>query len=168
MPIQSKKHLSAAVIGGDRMQYAIVITSHDEIEVREYKDYHSINDYVEGWYERCGTIGILDKMCFVFCNEEFLFQDDLAFNAMATAICNQPIYGNVAILQDGYNSDGERDSLPIDKQTAEIIKCVLCEMKAQLASVFDDLRSKFSDNKPSPTFQIITGDELSQTFDTED
>ena len=103
------------------MQYVVLISPDDSSEIKEYTNYQTINDLVEGWYERCGAFGIGNKMTFLFCNEGFLFHEELQFNAVASALANQPIYGNVVLLQDGYNEDNEMDALPFKKEEAENI-----------------------------------------------
>lgn len=73
------------------MKYTIQITPDDKIKVMEYTDYHTINDLVDGWYERCGVFGVLDKMCMIFCNEEFLYQD----NCVNNIYCSRYHFGMV-------------------------------------------------------------------------
>lgn len=47
------------------MQYVVLISPDDSSEVKEYTGYQTINDLVEGWYERCGAFGIGNKMTFL-------------------------------------------------------------------------------------------------------
>ena len=138
------------------MQYVVLISPDDSSEVKEYTGYQTINDLVEGWYERCGAFGIGNKMTFLFCNEEFLFHDNLQFNAIATALANQPIYGNVVLLQDGYNEENERDALPFEKEEAENICKSLIDFRARFATTLNALHRHYDNNKPKPTAEIIT------------
>ena len=138
------------------MQYIILISSNDSIEVKEYSGYQTINDLVEGYYERCGAFGVREKMTFLFCNEEFLLRDELLFNAVGTALADQPIYGNVVMLQDGYNEDNERDALPFEKADADKICKALCDFKIRYKVLLRALHRHYDNNKPKPTAQIIT------------
>ena len=138
------------------MCYVILITPEDKIEVKEYKDYHTINELVDGWYELCGWFVIADKMWMLFCNEEFLFQDNCAFNSVGTALAGQPIYGNVVVTLDGYNVDNERDSLPMSCAEANDICTILNDMRTFIAPTLDELNVKFKDEKPSPQYEAVT------------
>lgn len=138
------------------MQYVVLISPDDLSEIKEYTNYQTINDLVEGWYERCGTFGIGNKMTFLFCNEEFLFRDELQFNAVASALANQPIYGNVVLLQDGYNEDNERDALSFDKEEAESICKSMTDFRTKYSSMLNALHHHYDNNKPKPKAKIIT------------
>lgn len=138
------------------MQYVILISPDDMAEIKEYTDYQTINNLVEGWYERCGALAIGNKMMTVFCNEEFLFHDELKFNAIGTAFSNQPIYGNVVLLELGYNEDHERDALPLDKADAEQVCNAVNDYKKFFSSLLDTLHSHYDNNKPEPTAEIIS------------
>ena len=138
------------------MQYVILISPDDMAEIKEYTDYQTINNLVEGWYERCGVLAIGNKMMTVFCNEEFLFYDELKFNAIGTAFSNQPIYGNVVLLELGYNEDHERDALPLDKADAEQVCNAVNDYKKFFSSLLDTLHSHYDNNKPEPTAEIIS------------
>lgn len=137
------------------MKYVILITPEDKIEVKEYINYHTLNDLVEGYFERCGSIGILDRMCMVFCNEEFLLQDNYAFNAIGTAIASQPIYGNIVICEDGYNEENERDAIPFEQGTTQAIYTTLLQMKEAISPTLEKLKQKYYDEKPKPVYKIF-------------
>lgn len=138
------------------MQYVVLISPDDSSEIKEYTDYQTINNLVEGWYERCGAFGIGNKMTVLFCNEEFLFRDELQFNAVASALAGQPIYGNVVLLQDGYNDDNERDALPFDKEEAKNICKSMLDFRFKYDSMLDVLHRHYDNNKPKPKAEIIT------------
>lgn len=137
------------------MKYVILITPEDTIEIREYKDYHTINELVDGWYERCGVFGAADKLCMLFCNEEFLFQDNCTFNSVATALAGQSIFGNVVVTVDGYNDEGERDALPMSCADAQKICAILNEMKSFIAPTLKELNAKYKGKKPAPKYEAV-------------
>lgn len=137
------------------MKYVILITPEDTIEVKEYIDYHTINELVDGWYEHCGVFVAADKMCMLFCNEEFLFQDNCTFNSVATALAGQSIYGNVVVTVDGYNDEGERDALPMNCADAQEIYAILNEMRTFIAPTLKELDAKYKGKKPAPKYEAV-------------
>ena len=137
------------------MKYVILITPKDEIEIKEYFNFQTIHELVDGFYETCGCFGILDRMCVMFCNEEFLFQDNCAFNSVATALAGQPIYGNVVIMMDGYNEENERDALPMDCAEVQKISAVLNDMRTFIAPTLDELNVKYKGKKPKPSYKVL-------------
>lgn len=137
------------------MNYVILITPEDTIEVKEYKDYHTINELVDGWYEHCGVFVAADKMCMLFCNEEFLFQDNCTFNSVATALAGQSIYGNVVVTVDGYNDEDERDALPMSCADAQKICAILNEMRTFIAPTLKELDAKYKGKKPAPKYEAV-------------
>lgn len=136
------------------MKYVILITPKDKIEIKEYIDYHTLNDLVEGWYEQCGHFVAADKLLMLFCNEEFLFQDNCEFNAIGTTLAAQPIYGNVVVTIDGYNDENERDALPMDCSDAQKISAALNELKTFIASALEELKAKYKNKKPEPEYKV--------------
>ena len=142
------------------MDYVILITPEDKIEIKEYVDYHTLNDLVDGWYERCGWFGATDKMCMIFCNEEFLFQENCSFNAIGTILAGQPIYGNVVVTIDGYNENDERDALPMNCAEAQKIEAALNEMKTFIEPHMKALTAKYKDKKPTPTYEVVTEEDF--------
>lgn len=137
------------------MKNAILITPSDEIEIREYIDYHTINDLVDGWYETCGYFGVTDTMCFIFCNEEYLLRDEIEFNAIATVLANQPIYGNIVLLAEGYDDEGERDSVPLDDMQAAAIEKALNDFAEHFSPILKELHNKYDKHKPKPRTEIV-------------
>lgn len=152
------------------MKYAVCISPDDSVEIKEYKDYHTINDLVDGWYETCGVFGVGDKLTILFCNEEFLFHDDLQFNAIGTALANQPIYGNIVLLQNGYNEDNERDALPFEKAEAESICNAMYDFRIRFDAMLEALHLHYDNNKPVPSAEIITmsADTFEELFEVND
>lgn len=138
------------------MKYVIIITSNDEVEIVEYVDYETINALVGGSYETCGVFGVLDTMVILFCNEEFLLRDELEFNAVGTALANQPIYGNVVLLKHGRNENDEPDSFPFTEVYAVKVREAIERFRDEADSILFVLKANYSKNKPKPKAEIIT------------
>ena len=138
------------------MKYAIQIMPSGEIAIHKFEDYHTINSLVDGWYETCGRFVVKDKMLMIFCNEEFLFCDNMAFNAVASALANQPIYGNIVLLEYGYNEEGERDSIPLCEKDAMGIKVAMDNFKKAYKTMLAKLTLRYANDKPKPVAKIVT------------
>ncbi len=136
------------------MNHIIVIYPNEEICLWDYENYDSIHEAVDGCIESCGYFGALDFMCGTICNEEFLLREDLKFNGLATLLCGQPIYGNLAIMKDGYNSENERDYLPFDLIQATSLCMILDKIKEKFLPVIKEFHSRFDDNRPEPKAHI--------------
>ena len=145
---------------GEIMSSMIVIDPNDEIRLWDYSDFNSIHEAVDGCFETCSVFGALDVMCVAFCNDEFLLRDDLKFNALGMLISNQPIYGNIVILENGYSPHGERDSYPFDLLKATSISMVLEELKKQFMPILKGYHSQFDNYRPDPqTGVFVLSDE---------
>lgn len=138
------------------MASMIVIDSDDKICLWDYDNGHSIHEAVDGLFETCSVFGALDSMCVVFCNESFLLREDLHFNALATLICNQPIYGNIVIMEDGYDDEGMRDALPFDLIRGTALSMVLEELKEHFAPIIKGFHSRFDNNRPDPKWNVVS------------
>ena len=126
-------------------RYVIQLTTSDTIEVKEYIDYNTINELVDGWYEIGGYLG---KKYLMYCNEEALLEDKCTFNALATIINGrQPIYGNTVLMIDGYNDNKEYDTFPMSIEDAEKLKDILESFIEQKKDLLVDLHNRF-DSKP--------------------
>lgn len=126
-------------------KYVIQLTTSDTIEVKEYIDYNTINELVDGWYEIGGYLG---KKYLMYCNEEALLEDKCTFNALATIINGrQPIYGNTVLMIDGYNDNKEYDTFPMSIEDAEKLKDILESFIKQKKDLLVDMHNRF-DNKP--------------------
>lgn len=136
------------------MNYVILITPEDKIEVREYKDYHTLNELVDGLIQNCGYFGAADQMCVLLCNEEFLFQDNCIFNSVGTALAGEPIYGNVVVMLIKHNEADERITMPMSCTEANNICTVLNDMKTFIAPTLDELNAKYKGKKPAPHYEI--------------
>lgn len=111
------------------MKYIIKVAPFGVIELVEYQNYTTIKDCVDGYFELCGSMPPDDLTkgfpYDIYCNESFALSDDYDFNAFASIICHQPIYGNIAILVAGYDFKGEIDSLPMSEEHANTLKDAL-------------------------------------------
>lgn len=156
------------------MKYVVQITPDDSVTIAKYQDYQTINDLVDGWYEVCAYLSkhhkndsllyfftdyFKKKTYHVYCNEEYLLHDKCKFNALATIICNQaPIYGNVVITLEGYNEEGEKDSIPFELQEAQKVQTILSEFAQDIMPVLDILHKQYDDNKPQIYVQFGEND----------
>lgn len=138
------------------MKYAIQIMPSGEIAIHKFEDYRTINNLVDGWYETCGRFVVKDKMLMIFCNEEFLFRDNMEFNAVASALANQPIYGNIVLLEYGYNEEGECDSIPLCEKDAIGIKVAMDNFKKAYKTMLAKLTLRYANDKPKPVAKIVT------------
>lgn len=142
-------------------KYIIKITSDDKIELVPYEGYNTINKCVGGWYERCGRIPSNEVSegydYSIWCNEEFLYVDDCKFNAIATILANQQIYGNVAILLEAYNEEHELDACPLCIKAAQKFKSMLEEFAEHFDLIIHKLHLEFDNaQKPKPNIQFYT------------
>ena len=72
---------------------------------------------------------------------------------MASALANQPIYGNIVLLEYGYNEEGEHDSIPLCEKDAIGIKVAMNKAyKMMLAK----LTLRYANDKPKPVAKIVT------------
>lgn len=125
------------------MKYAIQIMPSGEIAIHRFEDYHTINSLVDGWYETCGRFVVKDKMLMIFC-------------AVASALANQPIYGNIVLLEYGFNEEGERDSIPLCEKDAIGIKVAMDNFKNAFRTMLAKLTYRYANDKPKPVAKIIT------------
>ena len=151
------------------MKNVILITPDDRIELKEYKDYKTYNELVDGWFELCDSINICDVKCDLICNEEFLFFDKCEFNSIATLLCKRRIYGNIVIAAVGYTIEDdieERESVPFTEEDCDKVYTSLQNFKETHAVEMIDARVKYSAYKPKPsaTFISMTADEFAKMF----
>lgn len=145
------------------MKYAILIKPDDEVEIKEYTDFRTLQELVDGYFANCGMFGVLNKMTLLFCNDEFLLRDDSAFNAIGTIFADEPIYGNVVMLEDGYNDENERDAIPFGEDEAKSLLDAMINFKCFFKDIISTLHSRYDNNKPEPHFEFkaVTAEELS-------
>lgn len=107
----------------------IVITTKYEMRVQEFLEpvHKSIGEAVDGWIEIVHPVRLGRPYCMVV-NEEGLLRN-LPMNVLGsflyrTDIHGSPIVGDIVLLKEGINSDGEYDLLGLTEQDIEY----LCNM----------------------------------------
>lgn len=107
----------------------IVITTKYEMRVQEFSEpvHKSIGEAVDGWIEIVHPVRLGRPYCMVV-NEAGLLRN-LPMNVLGsflyrTDIHGSPIVGDIVLLKEGINSDGEYDLLGLTEQDIEY----LCNM----------------------------------------
>ena len=107
----------------------IVITTKYEMRVQEFSEpaYKSIGEAVGGWIEVVHPVRLGRPYCMVV-NEEGLLRN-LPMNVLGSFLYGtdnhgSPIAGDIVLLREGINSDGEYDLLGLTEQDIEY----LCNM----------------------------------------
>lgn len=113
----------------------IVITSNDKMRVQEFSDpaHISIGDAVGGWIEIVHPMRLEQPYCMVV-NEEGMLRN-LPINIFGSFLYGFdrhciPILGEIVLLKEGINSDGEPDILGLDEQEIKHI----CDMVSAVSS----------------------------------
>lgn len=75
---------------------------------------------------------------------------------MASALANQPIYGNIVLLEYGYNEEGEHDSIPLCEKDAIGIKVAMNNFKKAYKMMLAKLTLRYANDKPKPVAKIVT------------
>ena len=121
----------------------IIITSDDDIKLRDYEDYQSIQEGVGGGlFERICTEfmlpvdpvlchGASEICCDMYCNEEFFYRSDNEFqkaNAVSMLITGQPhIRGNVVLIPSDPETGNNRGFEYFEEEVDGEIEEALCE-----------------------------------------
>ena len=99
----------------------IVITTNDKMRVQEFFEpaHKSIGEAVGGWIEVVHPMRLEQPYCMIV-NEEGMFRN-LPINNFGSFLYGVdrhciPILGDIVLLKEGINSDGERDILWLDEQ----------------------------------------------------
>lgn len=105
----------------------IVITTKYEMRVQEFSEpaYKSIGEAVDGWIEIVHPVRLGRPYCMVV-NEEGLLRN-LPMNVLGSYLYGtdthgSPIAGNIVLLKEGINSDGEYDLLGLTEQDIEYLR----------------------------------------------
>ena len=108
----------------------IVITTKYEMRVQEFSEpaYKSIGEVVGGWIEIVHPVRLWRPYCMVV-NEEGLLRN-LPMNVLGsffyrTDIHGSPIVGDIVLLKEGINSDGEYDLLGLTEQDIEYLRILV-------------------------------------------
>lgn len=99
----------------------IVITTKDEMRVQEFSEpaHKSIGEAVGGWIEVVRPVRLERPYCMIVNEEGALL--NLPMNSFGSFLYGtdyhgNPILGDIVLLKEGINSDGERDILGLDEQ----------------------------------------------------
>ena len=107
----------------------IVITTKDEMRVKEFSEpaHKSIGEAVGGWIEVVHPVRLKRPYCMIVNDEGVLL--NLPRNIFGSFLYGTNYHGNwilgdIVLLKEGINSDGERDILGLDEQDIKY----LCDM----------------------------------------
>lgn len=107
----------------------IVVTTKNEMRVQEFSNpaHKSIGEAVGGWIEVVHPVRLKRPYCMIVNEEGVLL--NLPMNAFGSFLYGidcygSPILGDIVLLKEGINSDGEPDILGLDEQDIKY----LCDM----------------------------------------
>lgn len=107
----------------------IVITTKDEMRVQEFPEpaHRSIGDAVGGWIEIVHPMRLEQTYCMIVNEEGMLL--NLPINSFGSFLYGtdyhgNPIFGDIVLLKEGIDSNGERDILGLNGQDIKY----LCDM----------------------------------------
>lgn len=113
----------------------IVITTKNEMWVQEFSEpaHRSIGDAVGGWIEIVHPMRLEQPYCMIV-NEEGMLRN-LPINVFGSFLYGVdrhciPILGDIVLLKEGINSDGEPDILGLDEQEIKH----MCDMASTVSS----------------------------------
>lgn len=111
------------------MMKGIVITTKDEMRVQEFPEpaHRSIGDAVGGWIEIVHPMRLEQTYCMIVNEEGMLL--NLPINSFGSFLYGtdyhgNPIFGDIVLLKEGIDSNGERDILGLNGQDIKY----LCDM----------------------------------------
>lgn len=124
------------------MNKLVILTTDDTMKTVDYKGYDTINEAVGGFIEHIGNLpNTSDTFISFYCNEEFMLKNDEQFdkfNALAYLICDNIIYGNVAVIVDPDYEQCDDGSVTERGLTEEEINL----LKTYVQSVINDSKVK--------------------------
>ena len=125
-----------------------------------YTGYPSMRDAVGGFIEHCGDIQDKKMNYSVWCNEEFLYIDSSEFktlNAIASAVCGQPIYGPAFIALDTMTDEG-MDSVGFSLDSPELkrVEGMLDHFVKTHSSDIKRMHEQLDNNAPEPRAVIMS------------
>lgn len=105
----------------------IVITTNDEMRVQEFSEpaHKSIGEAVGGWIEVVRPVRLERPYCMIVNEEGALL--NLPRNIFGSFLYGTNYHGNwilgdIVLLKEGINSDGERDILGLDEQNIKYLR----------------------------------------------
>lgn len=125
----------------------IVITTKDEMRVQKFSEpaHKSIGEAVGGWIEVVHPKRLEYPYCMVVNEEGVILK--LPINSFGSFLYGMdyhgyPILGDIVLLKEGINSDGERDILGLDEQEIKH----MCDMVSAVSSGEIKLEQEADDN----------------------
>lgn len=125
----------------------IVITTKNEMRVQEFPEpaHKSIGDAVGGWIEIVHPMRLEQPYCMIV-NEEGMLRN-LPINKFGSFLYRVdrhciPILGDIVLLKEGINSDGEPDILGLNEQEIKH----MCDMVSTVSSGEIKLGQEADDN----------------------
>lgn len=113
----------------------LVVTTEKTMRVQEFSEptYKSIGDVVGGWIEIVHPMRLEQTYCMIV-NGEWMLRN-LPINVFGSFLYGFdrhciPILGNIVLLKEGINSDGEPDILGLDEQEIKH----MCDMVSSVSS----------------------------------
>lgn len=156
----------------------LIIKPNEEIASSVYNDYRDIQAAVEGHFDIVGITSIKDVLkctsdekdieIVMYCNEEFLYDDDMqTVNAAVTTMTNSIIYGNVVLLKSDMSkgeSYGFSESEEIESGKSELayVKDLIEDFIENNELSIAAKHFRYDDNKPAPECRVFSFDELDQ------
>lgn len=123
----------------------IVITTNNKIRMQEFSEpaYKSIGDAVGGWIEIVRPVRLKRPYCMVVNEEGTLL--NLPMNMFGSFLYGtdyhrNPILGDIVLLKEGIDSDGEFDILGLDEQDIKYLYDMVSAEREKLS------RNKRTDN----------------------
>lgn len=105
----------------------IVITTKNEMRVQEFPEpaHRSIGDAVGGWIEIVYPVRLKRPYCMIVNEEGVLL--NLPINSFGSFLYGMdyhgnPIFGDIVLVKEGIDSDGERDILGLDGQGIKYLR----------------------------------------------
>ena len=111
----------------------LVVTTENVLMERDYKEplYKTIGKDVGGWIEICHP-RMLPQPFVLVCNEEgrLLGLEPNPFGCIVydTPRHGQPIVGDVVLMKEGFNSDGEPDIVGLEKEEIIFLGAMICSL----------------------------------------
>lgn len=125
----------------------IVITTKDEMRVQEFSEpaHKSIGEAVGGWIEVVRPVRLKRPYCMIVNEEGALL--NLPRNIFGSFLYGTNYHGNwilgdIVLLKEGINSDGEPDILGLDEQEIKH----MCDMVSAVSSGEIKLEQEANDN----------------------
>jgi hypothetical protein len=113
----------------------IVVTTKNEMRVQEFSKptYKSLEDAVGGYFEVVRPVRLKRPYCMIV-NEEGMLRN-LPINGFGSFLYGVdrhciPVLGDIVLLKEGINSDGEQDILGLDEQEIKH----MCDMVSAVSS----------------------------------